>query len=417
MKTIQLILAFLLVAGSLTKITPKAPMKKHSMLSGDFFYQPLTEYFDLDEVTYPLHVSGSNAMANNQTTAYLRKHFQVYKFDHLDWVQQVNQDTLVFCYDKKNIVVQIMRGEGKAFGYFQKFSIASADVVCHDTAHYEHRAFLYVGCVSAKSTSTNPGAVYVATWDYEQAKISHIEVTEQKDGFRVLNRLKLIVTDLQSSSTVTPYLVMYDQGNTNAMMHRGNDMVRIYRNVEIGNLKFYKLLSIDDHQFDILYSIFPFQNSLVISGRINGAQDQILQLALCSMSISKKLLSCDPQLKSTTVTHGLIGLTNDGQYYELNSDAATISVADLGNDFHHADWNRNIVAHRINLQLMHNESKWIRNYNGNLSAGVINYGSVGGGPDTGYTGISYESRISWMHDGHAAASIGSSIVFGQQIQV
>lgn len=193
MKITQILLVALLLAGAMTKITPKAAMKKHSLLKGDFFYQDLNEYFNLDDVSYPLKVSGNNAIANNQTEAYRYKHFQAFEFEHLDWVQQVNQDTLVFCYDRKNIVVQVMAGEGKDFGYYQKFTLASTDVICHDVAHYEHRAFLYVGCVSAKSTSTNPGAVFIATWDYEQAKVTHLEITNQDDGFRILNRLGMFV--------------------------------------------------------------------------------------------------------------------------------------------------------------------------------------------------------------------------------
>jgi hypothetical protein len=71
----------------------------------------------------------------------------------------------------------MMRGEGKSFGYFQKFSLPSVDVVCHDIAHYEHRAYLYVGCISKDSTPTKPGSVFIATWDYEQAKVTSIEIT------------------------------------------------------------------------------------------------------------------------------------------------------------------------------------------------------------------------------------------------
>lgn len=193
MKITHLILVTLLLAGAMSKITPRAPMKKHSLLQGDFLYKDLNEYFDLDEVSYPLTVTGTNAIANNQTQAYVDKHFQKFNFKNLDWVQQVNQDTLIFCYDKKNIVVQVMRGEGKMFGYYQKFGFPTNDVVCHDIAHYEHRAFLYVGCVSAKSTPTNPGSVFVFTWDYEKAKITHTEITPQDDGFRILNRLGLFV--------------------------------------------------------------------------------------------------------------------------------------------------------------------------------------------------------------------------------
>ena len=80
MKITHLILVTLLVAGAMSKITPKYAMGKHSLLEGDFFYQDLNEYFDLDEVSYPLTVTGNNAIANNQTEAYVHKHFQKFEF-------------------------------------------------------------------------------------------------------------------------------------------------------------------------------------------------------------------------------------------------------------------------------------------------------------------------------------------------
>jgi hypothetical protein len=65
MKLVHLILVALLLAGTLSTITPKAAMKKHSLLQGDYFYEDLNDFFDLSKVTYPLIVTGNNAIANN----------------------------------------------------------------------------------------------------------------------------------------------------------------------------------------------------------------------------------------------------------------------------------------------------------------------------------------------------------------
>lgn len=415
MKTIQLILVALLLAGAMSKITPRAPMKKHSLLKGDFLYKDLNEYFDLDEVTYPLMVSGNNAIANNQTDSYMHKHFQIYNFQKLDWVQQVNQDTLVFCYDNKNIVIQVMRGEGKAFGYHHKFSFPQADIVCHDTAHYEHRSFLYVGCVTRSPKPPAVGAVYILTWDYVAQKITHTEITNQDDGFVIRNRLGMFISEKSGSTgSPTPYLVVYDTGNTNAMTHRGNDMIRVYRNIQLGKLKFYKVLKVDDHEYDIVYNMFPYHQSIIISGRVNGPTSTIVTLAQCSLNFTKDVVTCSDKLKATTVTEGMVGLDfTQNQYYEINTQTKTINIAELSGDFHSTNWNRNVLHTMSDLDLMHSESAYVRLYTGNGILGTINYGSIGGGGDHGYTGISFESKLSWSVEGAVAANIGSSIVWGR----
>lgn len=413
MKLTSLILIALLTAGALSTITPTQPLAKHSMLEGDYFYQDLNTLFDLSKVTYPLIVTGNNAIANNQTESYMDKHFQQFDFQNLDWIQQVNEDTLVFCYDRKNIIVQVMKGEGKTFGYYQKFTLASVDVVCHDTAHYEHRAQLFVGCVSKTSTPSSPGSVYIATWDYEQAKITNIEITEQKDGFRIQNRLGMFISEKSSGSGApTPYLTVYDVGNTNAKQTRGNTQLRVYRNVSIGKLRFYKLLKIDDHLYDILYNLFPYQESIILSGRVSGPTSTVITLASCVFNFDKAVLSCDPKLKGTAVTEGMIGLNSSGHYFEINTQTNKITVAALHGRFADNNWNRDVLYTQSNLDLIHNESAFIRYYTGTGAMGVINYGTLAGGPDYGYTGISYASGISWGVVGSVAAQIGNSVVFG-----
>jgi hypothetical protein len=134
------------------------------------------------------------------------------------------------------------------------------------------------------------------------------------------------------------------------------------------------------------------------------------------MDFKKNVVTCDQNLKGTGVTEGMVGLNIAGQYFEINSQVKTIRVANLRGHFHNADWNRDVVYQQDNLDLIHNESAYIRYYTGNGTLGVINYGTIAGGPDYGYTGISYESNISWGVEGYVAANIGNSIVFGRQEQ-
>lgn len=414
MKTICFLIASILVASSLCAIKPIAGMSKHSMIQGDFYYDDLNNYFDLSQAQYPLEVTGVNAMANNQTQALISKHFQVFQFTKLNWVQQLSEDTLVFCYDNKNIIIQLMKGQGKSFGTYKKFTLNSVDVICHDVAHYEHRSQIFIGCVSRGTTSTKLGAVFVATFDYNEGKVTSIEVTDQTDGFRILNRLGLFITQKTAagSKSPTPYLVLYDTGNTNAKTRRGSDYIRVYRNVNIGTLRYFKLLEVEDYQFEIMHAIFPYQESLIISGRLTGPSSDIISLLQCTMDFNKAQVNCDKQTRATSVTKGLVGLNFLNQYFEIDEDQRLIRVAKLVGNFQDKNWNTNLIHIFNNLEMLSNEAAYIRYYTGNEVLGTINYGFVGGRGDYGYTGISYTSGISWAELGTTAANIGNSIVYG-----
>jgi hypothetical protein len=221
-----------------------------------------------------------------------------------------------------------------------------------------------------------------------------------------------------TSSESTPYLTVYDAGNTNSMVHRGNDQVRVYRNMEIGKLRFYKLLQIDDHNYDIVYNMFPHKNSIIIAGRVNGPQSSIISLAQCVIDFTKRVLTCNPEVKATSVTEGMVGLTvTTDQYYEINSETNTITISKLRGNFHDSNWNRDVILRQSDLELVHNVNSYIRNYSGNTVLGTINYGSTAEyKPDSAYTGISYESGISWSVEGVVAANMGNSIIFGDRIQ-
>lgn len=66
--------------------------------------------------------------------------------------------------------------------------------------------------------------------------------------------------------------------------------------------------------------------------------------------------------------------------------------------------------------MINSEDGYIRYYTGNGTVGCINYGRNAGGPDYGYTGISYTSGISWGVKDVVGAHIGNSIVFGKADQ-
>jgi len=199
---IQKILFIALLASScLCNITPIKALKGYTVVKDDVFYADLTQNFNFSEAVYPVRFENSGAgIAGNETTPYVAMHYQVYNFQKLNWVKQMNNDSVVYVYDDKQVVVQIINGEGKYFGFHEKFALDGVDAICLDAVHYQHRSFLYVGCVSKSTGPGKPGYVWIVTWDLANQKITHIEKTEQSDGFQIKNRLAMFVTSIEPTT-------------------------------------------------------------------------------------------------------------------------------------------------------------------------------------------------------------------------
>jgi len=157
--------------------------------------------------------------------------------------------------------------------------------------------------------------------------------------------------------------------------------------------------------------MFAYDDAVIVSGR-TVTSPEVITLAQCEFDFKNNDLVCDPDQKATTVINGLVGITLDKNYYEINSNTKMIKISALRGSFHSPDWNRDLLFSQANLELIHNESSYIRSYTGTKTLGTINYGGIAGEGDTGYTGISYESNISWGVEGQVGTNIGSSIVFG-----
>jgi hypothetical protein len=405
-------------------IKPGPALKGYTVVQGDIFYADLTNNFDFTNVKHPVSVTArGEALAGNSTTPYVQAHFDVYGFQKLNWIKQLNNDSVVYCYDDKQMIVQIISGEGKYFGFHEKFSLDGVDAICLDAVHYQHREFLYVGCVTKNTGPGQPGYVWVITYDMATGKITHIEKTLQDDGFSIKNRLAMFVVTVQptmldgSLGAVSDYLYLYDQGNSNSMKSMSAPQARLYRNLGSGNLRFFKLLSIDAESLDfkIVYDYFPYNNAIVLSGRVIGPTETIITLAECTINTLKATVTCNPRIKGTTVTQGKVGINIVGQYFQIDSNSKSMFVANLRGAFQSPDWNTDVVSRMSDLNLANDINGYIRYYTGNTEVGTINYGS-NLGVDYAYTGISFKQGISWSQKGFAGCNIGRSILYGDTNQ-
>lgn len=414
-KTSNILLIALIVGSSLCVIKPIAPIRRATLLQNDYFYRDLTQYYDFSDASYPIQVTGQGGIANNQTDAYMHYHFQEYRFEELSWIKQLSNDTIIYCYDGRNLIKQTMNGEGKVFGDHEMVTFPAADVVCTDVVEYKHRDYLYVGCIHRKTSQGQDKALFILTWDLIKKSIIKTIVVEQDDGFMIKNRLQLAITRIEDQTNdQNDFLMLYDQGNTNAMVHRGNDQVRLFRNLEYGSLKYYKLLIVNTVDFAIVYDYIPYQSSVLLSGRIQGPKDQYVSMAQCMIDLRNEAMNCNPNNHKTfTIKRGKVGFDLLNNLYQIDLDKKSLVVSIVTGSFSDQDWSiRNIAYQMRDLDLFDGEEHlYLRAYTGNGLIGVINYGTLNG-HDAGYTGISFVSGFSWKTEGVAAAEIGKSIVFG-----
>jgi len=119
------------------------------------------------------------------------------------------------------------------------------------------------------------------------------------------------------------------------------------------------------------------------------------------------------QLKLSSLL--LNGINIVGQYFQIDIPSKSMFVANLNGAFGSPDWNTDVVSSFENLDLFDDVTGYIRYYTGNTEVGTINYGQ-NSGVDYAYTGISFNSGISWKSSGVAACNIGRSILFGNTNQ-
>lgn len=73
------------------------------------------------------------------------------------------------------------------------------------------------------------------------------------------------------------YLVVYDQGHTLQKETILSNHARIFFNVETGKLEFDTIVKVNmpDHEYDAVYDMYPYNSTLILSGRIKGVADMI----------------------------------------------------------------------------------------------------------------------------------------------
>lgn len=206
----------------------------------------------------------------------------------------------------------------------------------------------------------------------EEDVVSSLTFTED-DGYKIVNRLEMFVTNApQGGEEDEFYLIAYDQGRSSQKMRRGGNFVRVFRNVETRQLKYYLTVDvvIPNRQLNIFYDLFPYDKNILMTSRYEET-GTLINIGLCKLDNSERTLYCGKN-RATTVQEGFITFQK-GRYVELNGHSKTLSVNRIHGDFSKSDWNTEVMHSEGNLTLVDPETAWIRAISVSEYGAIINY--------------------------------------------
>jgi hypothetical protein len=417
LKKILLLLAIACLVSATVK--PGPGFRPISMMNSSRYFQDLGEVFDFSRLAYPVTVSTDQGQALNFTQPFLTKTFNasLYNYKNLNFAKAMSSNLVALLYDDTHLIVQPLGPNTKEFQQETLYELSSsvgADYTCSDAVYNEVRNYIYVGCFE---TGTGAGTknLKIISVNLKQGTQTVLTVP-QDDGFVVKNRLMMFLIyapqeTLSVGNIQDHYLITYDQGNSHSQQSKGNNHIRVFRNVYTRALKFYKTLTIDTPQLTAVYDFLPYQQSLIVTARLPSL-DRIVSMVECTIDLSKDNLKCDTDFfKPTGIVEGYIGIFNENQYFQIDTLTNEINVANLFGDFHNPDWNTDIIQNFLGSDLFQDPNTWIRFFSGNEYVGVINWAQTASS-DFGVTLISWGEDESWKVQGATATAIGEIFLHG-----
>lgn len=408
----HVLLVTLLIAASFSKIGIRDGLPDLQLLKDDVVDFDLKSVFDFSKVNGKVTYASNIGHAFNIGEPFAYKNLDFYQVTQANNVR-AHENWVTAIYDDTTVVFQIVDTDGKRFLGTEVVDLKKfgAGLTCTGTAYNRKRQLMYIGCFDKTSTPSSPGAIFIFTWDFNQAKIVSEVSVKQDDGFRIVNELVLFIEEFPQEGGKNAddvYLLAYDQGHTLQTETRMSNNARIFFNVSSGDLEFDTLaqVTMDGQEFDIIYDMFPYQNTIIISGRIKGI-GSIITLSQCKLDLNTKTIPCGPNPKPTLIVSGAVKIDQRSMaYHEMDISSKTLRYYKLQGQFADKNWNTNLIhtMTNINMPKMDEANIWIKGlHTSHPWGGVIYYGSPSH-VDPGVTYIDWHSGTT-LYDSQKVGTI------------
>jgi hypothetical protein len=308
-------------------------------------------------------------------------------------------------------VLQILDSDGKRFLQYvaQDLKIQNQNMVCTGSTWNHYQNVLYIGCFTPNSTVSTPGNMWVFTYDLHQLKVTGVVTVPQTDGFRITNSLNLFIESFPQELTNDDqvYLIAYDQGHTLTTQTVQANQARVFFNVQTGKLEFDVLVTVSmaGQEFDVLYDMFPYQNTIIVSGRIKGDNSAII-LAQGKLVLIRNIVDLNPTYKTTPIGSGAVQVSqHQGTYYQFDIEARTLKEYEATGDFTKPTWGTKLLnaINAVDMPDLNEDNIWIKGFHQSNWAGAIAYGSPSY-YDAGATVLDWTTNHS-MYDPNRVVSV------------
>lgn len=401
------LLVSVLLASACTKIALRDGLPDFQLLREDVADFNLKSVFDFSEAKGNITFSTTVGKTFTDGEPFAFKNYDILNVNEPNWVR-AHKNWVAAVYDDTRVIFQALDTDGKSILHYESVDLKKygSHLTCTGIAPNHKRGYMYIGCFDKMSSELTPGAMYVFTWDFESAEIVNEVSVKQDDGFRIVNRLDMFVESFpqEGSDDDQLYLVVYDQGHTLQKETILSNHARIFFNVETGKLEFDTIVKVNmpDHEYDAVYDMYPYNSTLILSGRIKGVADMIT-LAQCKLDLTKEQISCNPKYKETPVKSGKVQVDHHTmRYHELDIETKEIRLYELVGKFTDANWNtKELAKMTADMPKLDEEHYWIKGIHPSQWGGVIYYGSFTH-RDPGVTYLSWEGKKSFYNEGHLA---------------
>jgi hypothetical protein len=332
----------LISATAFCTISPGTGLTDAVIIDTDYYSQNLSNAFDLSKARFPLTTSTTTGRIFGDGVPFQSKDYSAYGVTTLTQTRWVSNNIVVFVYDNYKVVIQIIDGNGKLFAenHFYNFNILQ-NMYCTGFELNNPRNFLYIGCFGQR-TQKGPGKLLISTFDLTLGDVVSQLSFDQQDGFDIKNQLELRIVNAPQDSNDDTYLIAYDMGHGQATSSRHNHQFRVFRNVNFRQLTYYYLgeIAAYDHDNSILYDIFPYNGTIIATGRTEDTQS-IITTTQCRLDNANKVLNCGT-VKPTLVTEGYVGIYNGSVMVTIDIPTRIVTAYQLEGQYTDKTWKTQI---------------------------------------------------------------------------
>lgn len=162
----NLLLVALVICAASAKIGVRDGLRDFQMLPSDVADFNLKSVFDLSQVNGRVKYSTNIGKTFNHGQPFATKNLSFLQLEKANSIRAHDYWVSTF-FDNNKLLLQTVDNSGKKLLNYQLVDLNKfgANLVCTGTAYNKARGYLYIGCFDKNSTESNPGAVYIFTYD------------------------------------------------------------------------------------------------------------------------------------------------------------------------------------------------------------------------------------------------------------